>query len=115
MPGSCATASTSCPLPERAGEGREPKQKPQRKRVLVVLRLSRRRAAQGLRAAVAYAAVGLDVTVALCGPQEALLQAEAERPLRTLRALGHGVKFLTEEASLAALFTEASPDAVVVW
>jgi hypothetical protein len=96
-----------------------------KKRVLVIVRgsLATPRAAQGLRSAVGYAALGLEVTVLLCGPQPAdadptgvLAQAQAQRHLQTLRALGHTV--VSDEAGarlLGRCDKELGPHAVVVW
>ena len=82
------------------------------KRVLVVIRspLDGEKADQGLRAAVAYAALSIDVTVALCGA----VKDAAPRPLFTLRALGRSVVAVDAEA-LCTLLTQSTFDAVVVW
>lgn len=82
------------------------------KRVLVVIRSppGGEKAAQGLRAAVAYAALSLDVTVAICGE----VRDAPVRPISTLRALHHTVVAVDAEA-LCALLTQSTFAAVVVW
>lgn len=82
------------------------------KKVLVVIRspLDGEKAAQGLRTAVAYAALSLDVTVALGGD----VNDAPARPVSTLRALGHTVVAVDAEA-LCALLTRSTFAAVVVW
>jgi hypothetical protein len=61
--------------------------------VAVVLPADERLAAQALRAAVGYAAVGLGVTVVTPDPAALIARTEPPlaRPLSTLRALGHQV------------------------
>ena len=93
------------------------------KRVVVVLRREPQhpRTAQGLRAAVGYLTVNLQITVVLCGPAEALEPGNAtlspalpvlRRHLDTLRALGHAV-LLGSTSDLCAVV--AAADVVVTW
>ncbi len=73
------------------------------------------RTAQALRVAVGYLTVGLQVTVVLCGPAQALLgttDAAPRRALDTLRHLGQAVVLATD-CDLAALCQGAH--AVVSW
>jgi hypothetical protein len=92
------------------------------KRILVIIRgpldgpLGTEKAAQGLRATVAYAALDLDVMVALCGaePASATKSDAVSRPLLMLRALGRTVVSVDAEA-LCALLTESTFDTVIVW
>lgn len=97
------------------------------RRVWVVIRraLSEPRAGQGLRAAVAYAAYGLDVTVILCGAQDASPAALVQRHLQTLRALGKEVVTIAPDdaAALCRQLNQALPEpgdhrpapTVIVW
>lgn len=82
------------------------------KRVLVVIRspLDGEKAAQGLRAAVAYAALSIDVTVALGGD----VNDAPARPISTLRALNQTVVAVDAEA-LCAMLLQSTFAAVVVW
>lgn len=96
------------------------------KHVVVILRRPPQhpRTAQGLRSAVGYLTANLRVTLVLCGPAEALLslcaapspalsaESALQRPLTTLRALGHAV-VLASAIDLGALVEAA--DAVVTW
>lgn len=95
------------------------------KRILVILRRepTHAKTAQGLRTAVAYAAAGLELTVALCGAARALIEpsgtgpAQAAGPLiarhlATLRALEKPVLLVTAE-ELCTLAQRA--DAVTTW
>jgi len=85
------------------------------KRVLVVIRcrLSEPRAGQGLRAAVSYAALGLEVAVALAEEARAA-DAAVLRHVHTLRGLGHRV-LVADAEGLCRLYAELAPDAVIVW
>lgn len=96
---------------------------PAAKRILVLLRRepAHPKTAQGLRTAVAYAAHGLEVTVALCGAATALEQAGSAdastspvvlRHLATLRAFQKVILPVTPE-SLCELVTRA--DAMTTW
>jgi hypothetical protein len=84
------------------------------RKVLVLIRppLDDERASQGLRAAVAYAAVGLEVTVALLHDESAAPPKTA-RHLYTLRALNQRV-ISVDAAALQAL-GQQSWHAAVVW
>jgi hypothetical protein len=85
------------------------------KRALVVIRRpSDARAAQGLRAAVGYAAVGVTVTVALCGEVDSAAAAHSARHLQALRALAGRVVTVDAQA-LCALLQDASFGATIVW
>lgn len=97
---------------------------PSARRIWVVVRraLSEPRAAQGLRAAVAYAAYGLDVTVILCGAQDAAPTAPVQRHLQTLRALGRPVVVIapSDAAALCRQLESQGPPqqgapTVIVW
>jgi hypothetical protein len=83
------------------------------KQVLVVLqrRLFEPRANQGLRAAVAYAAMGLQVTVALCALKHESdpMPMPVKRHIQTLRALGHRV------LTIAAQSDPSGPDPLATW
>lgn len=99
-----------------------PMNRPMNRKVLVVVRraLSEPRAGQGLRTAVAYAAYGLDVTVILCGAQDAAAAAPVQRHLQTLRALGKRVVTLSPDDSEGLCRELTSADAgpapiAIVW
>ena len=93
------------------------------RKILVVVRraLSAPRASQGLRTAVAYAAYGLDVTVILCGAQDAEAAAPVQRHLQTLRALGKRVVVVSPDDAdglcreLAAADADATAPIAIVW
>ena len=84
-------------------------------RALIIIRrsLHDEKAAQGLRAAVAYAAVGVAVTVALVDDKTAA-PAKTARHLATLRALEQTV-LSVDEATLGELLCAGPWHAVVVW
>ena len=84
-------------------------------RVLVIINrsLSDAKAAQGLRAAVAYAAAGIAVTVALLDDKTAAPEKTA-RHLATLRALDQRV-ISVDEAALCQLLSAGPWHATVVW
>lgn len=96
------------------------------KRVLVILRRppEHPRTAQGLRAAVGYAAVGLRVQIACVGPAQPIgLRPAAElppllvRPRQTLLALGSLLVALTDDPQAAARLSDLAQasDVVVCW
>jgi hypothetical protein len=89
----------------------------QKKHVLVVIRrnLSEGRAAQGLRAAVAYAARGLEVKVALCGADDAAADAPVRRHLQTLRALGRPVLTVDAQGLCELLGATEPTQSIILW
>ena len=100
---------------------------PLQKRVLVIVRRppDHPRTAQGLRAALGYAAVGLRVQIACVGAAASVVHATAaglppalQRPRQTLLALGCGLHALDadDEAARDRLGTLCrQSDVVVAW